>query len=50
MKDYLSSHNEDKDGDQDIVSPSDQLYDNVGTYYQDSSLLQEIVHSQTELV
>jgi hypothetical protein len=27
-----------------------QLFDNVGTYYQDSSPHQEILHSQTELV
>jgi hypothetical protein len=32
LKDYLSSQNEEKDGDQRIQSPYGQLNDNVGTY------------------
>jgi len=31
LNDDLSSHNEEKDGDQNIDFPCDQLHDNVGT-------------------
>jgi hypothetical protein len=35
MRDDMSFHNEDEDGDQDIMSLYTQFFDNVGTYYQD---------------